>query len=328
MKRSRTYLLGAVLLGIALAGVIYLLWPDQKTYVIAGPRNLCMLPIIAEERGFFEAEGVSCRFEPLQTGIIALNALHSGDIDFAVPVDVNIAFVKYEGASPMRIIATIQEKIDDAVLARRDHGISSPNDLRGKTIAYLPATTSHVFLWRYLQRHGIDFDDVNLRKMTPPAMEAAIVTGAVDAVSVWQPYRYNALKRLGDQAIVLDDDSLYTVYAALVVREDALDEHRDAYERVLRALFQAEEFARTNQLEAIESLSGILEMTPEALAATWDQYRLRVRLDDAVLATIEEEGEWIKATEKDYEDRSLPDFSDLLLPDILRDLDPNRIVQE
>jgi len=284
-----------------------------------------MLAIIAEKKGFFEQNAVSCKFTPMQTGVIAIDAVHSGDLDFAVAVDVNVAFIWYQGESPARVLCTIQEKTDDAVLARKDRGIRTPDDLKGKTVAYLPATTSHVFLWRFLKSHQIAFDQIDPRKMTPPAMQAAIVNGDIDAASVWQPYRYNAARSLGDDAVVLDDNTLYTVYAPLLTSVRFAEQHAEECSKVLKALMQAEEFLTQNRDQAIAILSPELEMTAEVLDVTWDEYKPRVRLSRELLDTIREEGQWIKATEKDYEGKDVPTYNNLLFPSILQGVAPDRV---
>jgi NMT1/THI5 like len=60
-------------------------------------------------------------------------------------VETNIALVKFQEGADIKVITSITEKYDDAIVARRDRGISKPKDLEGKMLAILPGTISHRF---------------------------------------------------------------------------------------------------------------------------------------------------------------------------------------
>ncbi|HYN23008.1 MAG TPA: ABC transporter substrate-binding protein, partial [Thermoanaerobaculia bacterium] len=84
--------------------------PTPQSVVWGGPKNISMLPLIAERKGFFKAEGLNTRPNYLQTGKLAMDAVVSRDLDFGVLVDTNIAFVKFQEGADIRVVANIIKK--------------------------------------------------------------------------------------------------------------------------------------------------------------------------------------------------------------------------
>src|ERR1041385_335683 len=119
---------------------------QPRKFVVGGTQNIAILIIVAQQKGFFKAENVDVEYRPLQSGKITFDAIQSRQIDLALLLDANLAFLGFAGPNDVRVIAQIMEKSDDGILARRDHGISRPGDLVGKRVGYLPASTNYVFL--------------------------------------------------------------------------------------------------------------------------------------------------------------------------------------
>ena len=92
--------------------------------------------------------------------------------------------------SDFRVVATIQyrNKTDDNVLVPRGSDISSPEDLRGKTIAVAKGSSAHGLILKLLHRIGLKPTDVKLTYLVPADALAAFSTGKVDAWVTWHPF--------------------------------------------------------------------------------------------------------------------------------------------
>lgn len=136
-----------------------------------GPANISMLPIIAERKGFFREEGIETRPNYLQTGKMAMDAVVSGDIDLGVLVETNIAFIKFQNATPIKVVASVMRKHDDALIVRADRGIRKPTDLYGKSISIVPATTSRRFADLFVDFYKLDRRQKGSDHFAPPKAE-------------------------------------------------------------------------------------------------------------------------------------------------------------
>lgn len=298
---------------------------SKETIRIGGPANISMLVIIAENEGYFDDFDFGVTYEHVQTGKITQDALISNDLDLGIIVDSNIAYMSFYEDNVVDAIASIMKKTDDGLVVRADRDINKPSDLRGKTVGYLPATTSHVFLNRFLALHGLRESNLELLEMTPPAMQAAIIRGDVDAISVWQPFRYNVQLELGAAAAIMNDPSVYVAQSLLAAKSRFLEKHEEKIPSILSAIVAAEAYVRENPETAQEVIADRLGISISALKASWHEYELRVSLDSELLDLLVSEGAWIESTQSGFAGKEIPDYSDAIEPRFLEKVDPARV---
>ena len=276
---------------------------------IGGPQNLAMLVMLAQDRGYFAKHGVDVTYQPLQNGKISFDAVAAGQIDLGLLVDANLAFIGFEGQRGVVAIASVMEKTDDAIVARADRNIRQPTDLTGRRVAYLPGTSSHVFLLRFAEKNKLDLSKVQLIAMSPPAMQAALTTGAVDAITVWQPFRSNAMATLGKAGMQFDNGGIYRARVLLTARNDRLKTRSEAARRVLDSLDEAASFARTNPNKAIPILAKQLGVNEKSLAGSWSEYNLAVTFPSDLSFSLGEIGKQVVQTEPKFRSRPVPDYA-------------------
>ena len=81
-RRTLTWVVATAVVVLAVGIAIYRYASKGsalKPLVWGGPTNISMLPIIAQQKGFFQAEGLDVRPNYLQTGKVAMDAVVSGD---------------------------------------------------------------------------------------------------------------------------------------------------------------------------------------------------------------------------------------------------------
>jgi ABC-type nitrate/sulfonate/bicarbonate transport system substrate-binding protein len=288
-----------ITIGIAVAvfvagGVWYFNTPDRyvdsKTYIFGGPKNINMLPIIAEKQGYFQKNGLHMERKDILTGGLTYDALVNRDIDFGVIVDTNIAFTNIKKNPDVEIIAVIQKKFDDAIIA--DNSIQNPKDFEGRRIAITPLTTSHAFAVFYLLQNGVDISHVEFVPMAPPLIQEALLQGEIEAGSLWQPFRQNVLSKRGNQVNTFNDKAVYTGFALIATRAGFSRENPKVVEGFLRALLDAEEYVKGNLSESQKILSEEIGIPLEVLTAVWDEYLVGVSLSQSLLLTLEVEAKW------------------------------------
>lgn len=157
----------------------------QDQLIVGSTTNLGVLPLIAKNENLFSEKELVVEYKKFQTGKMTMDALISGDIEAGTIVDSNVAFINYS-KNPIKVIASIATKLDDAIYFNKSKNIFAPKDLVGKRIGFAPATTTHIFLAKFLERNQINWSDIKPVILQAPAMEAALKNGAVDAVSIWQ----------------------------------------------------------------------------------------------------------------------------------------------
>lgn len=292
-----------------------------------GPKNISMLPIIADQKGLFAEEGLNVHANYVQTGKIAMDAVVSGDLNFGVIVDVNIGFVKFQEGADIKVVSSIAEKYDDAIVARRDQGIERPADIEGKTLAMLTGTTSHRFADLFIDFYKLDRRKITVLNLSPPSIQASVINGQIPAGSVWQPFRYNIQQALGDRAIQFHDRRIYKCNCLLAIRGDFARDNGGQIRSFLRALIKAEQFVHDHKDEAIAILAKEIDIDPKILTAIWDEYVLGVQLDSTLAETFSDTGAWIVRSQRGFEGKPVPSYQDVLDPRFLREVAPRRVMQ-
>jgi taurine transport system substrate-binding protein len=87
---------------------------------------------------------------------------------------------------------------NEALVARKDAGISDVAGLKGRSVATPFASTSHYSLLAALEKSGLKASDVKLVDLQPQAILAAWQRGDIDAAYVWLP-TLDELRKTGTQ---------------------------------------------------------------------------------------------------------------------------------
>jgi len=152
---------------------------------------------VALADGLFEKNsGQKIEWRRFDNGAEVIRALASGDIDIG---NVGSTIVATAGARKLPIttfLIAAELGTSEALIVRNGTGISSPNDLIGKTIAVPFVSTSHYSLLAALKHWNIDRSKIKIINLRGSEIPAAWKRGDIDAAYVWEP-ALGAIKESG-----------------------------------------------------------------------------------------------------------------------------------
>lgn len=130
---------------------------------------------------------------------------------------------------PLKIVY-LGHRYGSAVVVRKDGGVRTFADLRGKTVA-VPSRFSdeRLIIFRAMEKHGMDAREVRMVEMAPPDVAGALAAGAIDAFSMGEPYPSQA-EMSGFGRILFHAREYWPDYIScvLVVRQDVIDQRPEA----------------------------------------------------------------------------------------------------
>jgi ABC-type nitrate/sulfonate/bicarbonate transport system substrate-binding protein len=263
--------------------------PERITIGVAhGPYAL--LVWLAQEEGFFDRHHLQVEIREYDSGAIALNDL-GPQLDLVITPEY--PFVLQTDRRPeLRILATVATSDIHALVARRDRGINSVIDLRGRTIGVTAGTAAEFFLGNFLAlERDVSWNNVQIRDLPARELLEAVTQGTLEAAVLGGEEVFELQQRLGEQAIAWPAQWGLKSYWCLVTDEQWLAEKEAASRALLAALIAAEEeLARRPELvERVLSSTAQLQPMLQGL-------RFRITLDQALLLSMEEEAEWLRLT--------------------------------
>lgn len=258
----------------------------SSTYVGSG------LPYIAAAKAYFEQEGLDVQLLPYTSGRDALRAVFEQRADLATAANIPIMFSAMQGL-PISIVCTIfSASRDHGILARKDSGIGTPADLKGKKIGVTLQSDSHFVLSTMLAQHQLTTDAVKIEKMPPEAMLDALLSGKVDAISAWEPILTSASKALGSNASEFRTQGSFLFDFNLVGRKQWTAANSDRLRRLLRALLKAKQFIAEHPREGRQLIIDSMKMEPDTFQVPGPRYRFVVQLDQNLLIMLEDQTRW------------------------------------
>jgi len=267
---------------------------DEKLTLAIALQPIAAIPLLAQSQGFFEAEGITVEFKAFPSGKRALNeGLFTGEADMATSTEIPVTVALME-ERPLVILASVGTADNiNRIIARKDRGIKTPSDLKGKTVATQHASAVHYFLTLFLQSYAVSDKKTTLRFMKAEALPEALAKGEIDAFSMREPYISQAKERLGENAVIFGMPGLY-IQSELLVTTRAFNQNRpETVRKVLKALSRAEAYAKEHPAEAIESVASMLNIPSDIYEKMWEEIVPRVRLDQSLLILLESQARWI-----------------------------------
>ena len=297
--------------------------PEQLTIAFNPAFIGYALVSIAAANGYFKAEGLDVTLQPHATGSSALDAALAAQADLAAVADTPFMFAVMKG-QPVSIVATISAATKEhGVVARRDRGIATAAGLKGKRVGVAPGTAGNFFLDVLLAGHNIQSRQVLIVNLKPQELVDALLSGKLDAAATWNPYLGELKKALGENGLVFYDGG-YQVTFNVAARQDFIRQHPAAIKKLTRALLRAETFAAERPADAIAIMARASKTDLADVSAAWPNYQLQVKLDQGLLALLEDQSRW--AIKNGYVDRTeVPNYLDFIYPDALAAVEPDAV---
>ncbi|MEO1388862.1 MAG: ABC transporter substrate-binding protein [Cyanobacteria bacterium J06634_6] len=218
---------------------------------------------IAEEKGFFEEEGIAIEQIVFQSVTEVNTALLSGQIDLVWLVAGDLVVLSESTPGLKFIYASDYSGEVDAIVGRN---VATPAELVGKTLAREEVPYEIVFVEKFLESAGLTKEDVNIVPLTAADGSVALVAENLDAVATYEPFVSNALNASEDNTILFTAAGTNIIVNGLAGQEDFLAERKDDVTAYLRALEKANQFRDENPDEANQIIADWIEVTPEEVA--------------------------------------------------------------
>jgi NitT/TauT family transport system substrate-binding protein len=195
--------------------------------------------LTAIDKGYFEEEGLDVTLWEFADGPSEIAAMEGGSIDLAY-IGHGAHKLAIKGQAAILLPSSVHST--DKLTVLTSHGINSPDDLKGKKIAYNAGSSSETALNSALNVAGLTMDDIEAYEMDPTNMVASMISGSIDAASTWNPYTAQILQNCED-AMEIEFSTNSVNLSSWIALPSYVEENKDIVVRFTRAILKAMEFS-------------------------------------------------------------------------------------
>jgi ABC-type nitrate/sulfonate/bicarbonate transport system substrate-binding protein len=237
--------------------------PASLTFM-AGFKPQANLPFmgayVAQEKGFFQEQGLTVKIEHSRTSGEEFRFLAVGEVQITT-ADASVVLERRSGdpAVPLVAVALIGQTGQQGFAVLADSGIQTPKDWEGKTFGYKGSQPTPDYL-AIVDAEGVDRGKIQEVRV---GYEPQVLTEkTVDILAVFLSNEPDTLERLGYHVRTFDpaDYGVPTLGLTYVTSESYLQEHPDIVQRFLKAVLHGIYYAKDNPDEAIDI---VLKYAPE-----------------------------------------------------------------
>ncbi len=222
---------------------------------------------VAKEKGFYEKNGLSATLTPIQN-LSLLPSTMGKQFDFAASTAPDLIKAAANGIDVMAVTGGVVESSSHQsmqVVVRKDSGITSAKDLKGKIIA-TPSTGAimHVATLAWLKKNGVDPNSIRAVEVPFPNMVDQLKASRVEALELLQPFVGQSLAQpefigIGNSMLSVDDPVLFVFWIANGTWAKA---NRDTVKKWNQSIADAREFIEKNPAEARQILGKYTNLPP------------------------------------------------------------------
>ncbi|MES2673743.1 MAG: NrtA/SsuA/CpmA family ABC transporter substrate-binding protein [Pseudomonadota bacterium] len=278
---------------------------------------------VAKQQNIFTKHGLDVSIQPFLLGKQALQSVLQGKADLAILADAPFMFAVMNGEKIAALSTIFGSRRTMAIVARKDRGISTAEDLSGKTIGTIFGTNAQFFVDTLLLTHSIPKSSVNIVDIKPEILVETMVRGDVDAVTVWHPDLARLQQLLQDSIVTLYDEDIFVYRFILVGKQDYIDQHPAEVRQVLLAINEATEFIHEQPAQAKAILGQTLKMDPILLHKAFDANDFYLTLDQTLLLALSDETRW--AMKQGFIQGPIPNYLDYIRQEPLESVLPSAI---
>jgi NitT/TauT family transport system substrate-binding protein len=214
---------------------------------VSSPANTVLAIWMANEAGFYEANGLKLEIVTMAGGRDIADAFAAGRID-AMHIGLSSVVRANAAGADLRAFGSLSNTIRFALFAAA--GVKTPDDLKGRTIGISSlGSESDATITIALRQLGLSRNDVTIKEIGLRRL-AALQSGAVAATALNEPDRSRAYAAGLTALVDLAPQHIPWLFTGLVAKRAFIRDHRDTLTRFLKATIAGNRLAIADEPRA------------------------------------------------------------------------------
>jgi NitT/TauT family transport system substrate-binding protein len=210
---------------------------QEITYMLPAPGFLpAFAPwMLAQQRGYFQQEGLKVNFVTAKGGVDAAVQVGAGNAPVGGAIGDTPIIARAQGV-PVKAVALLGGRALAHLAVHDGKGINGPKDLKGRTVSVMAyQDTTYYVLLGMMASAGLKKNDVDAQAAGPAGVWQLFAAGKTDAMSAVPEWIVNA-KGAGAKVKVYESDQHFNSMAQVVIAsEKTIKENPELVRKVVRA---------------------------------------------------------------------------------------------
>lgn len=259
---------------------------QEKIRIVFNPWPGYEFLYLAQEKGYFKANGLNIEMVPTASLSDGLRAFMSGKVNaMASTMSEIVKAIVDHNAQITPFLITNYSDGSDVIVAKKE--LESIQQLKGKPIGLERDSLGAYMLYRALQKEGMQFSDVVQVHAEQSEGQKLLEKGIIEAFVSYPPASLEIIE--DSRYKVIFDSSLIPkeVIDLVVVKTEAIKDFQDFQSKMHKSWQQAVDFYRNNTQEAAEMLARREGISTEDFIAT---------INDLIIVQQDEQHELLTKT--------------------------------
>jgi ABC-type nitrate/sulfonate/bicarbonate transport system substrate-binding protein len=249
---------------------------------------------VGTKKGIFAKYGFDVDVLPLATGVQANQALAAGQADWSGG-GVESTVVAWATSLPFKAYSMYAKGGDSyGILVRKEAGITSAKDLKGKKIAVPQGTAPAQGLNQVLKEAGLPRDSVQRVNANYGNMGQMLISGAVDAMAGLEPFLTLTEEKMEGKAAILLRLGKHVQGGGLFLISDkwaAANPTKVA--DAVAALWESQQWVRRNQKEAAALEAEFLKVEARIVEVSFKVLTYDPLIDDFTAKSLQTTADYL-----------------------------------
>jgi len=216
---------------------------------------------IAQEKGFFEKNGVSVELIFDRDYTTSQQRYIDGEVNGVFEVLPDTMFRNTQGLPSKVVYLMDYSETGDVIVG----SVNSIEELKGKTIGVEGINTfSHIFALKTIESYGMTEGDVLFEIVLAQDVVKRIDDGTIQAGHTWEPTKSEAIEK-GYNVLANAGDFPYLVTDVLVFDQNIINERPDDIQKIVQSMFEAQEYQKSNPDESVRIMAEAENVSPESM---------------------------------------------------------------
>ncbi|PWR07204.1 MULTISPECIES: ABC transporter substrate-binding protein [Micromonospora] len=253
-----------------------------------------------KKQGIFAKHGIDLTIQAGQGSQKTVQATAAGQTDFGWADTPALLSAVSQGMN-VKSVGVFLQTTPSSVQFFSDKNISSPADLKGKTIASTAGDALSKTFPAFLKANGMSPTDVTLQNTDPAGKMAAVMSGKTDALLGFATDQGPTMQEKAGKPVSylkFAEHGLTFYSNGLLASGDTINGKKDLVKRMVAASSEAWSAAQGNPSGAVEAMQGASQQLPSTKVLT-DQFNATLQLlhTDATKGQapgVNDESDWNK----------------------------------